>query len=103
MLKIIFGAVIVYTIVILFGSNVYKKRVIDDYERRILRLYQEFVDDCIEVKNYLDMEERASREPKMRKELNNMIDKYSAYYRRERSKNYETLLEESAEEYIKKN
>ena len=49
------------------------------------------------------MEERASREPKMREELNNMIDKYSAYYRRERSKNYETLLEESAEEYIKKN
>lgn len=67
---------------VLYGSNLYKLHVIEDYETRLPRIYQDFISACIELKGYLDLEERASREPKLRKELNNLIDKYSGYVRR---------------------
>lgn len=102
-MQIIIGIAICYFVIILFGANKYKQRVIDDYEARLPRLYREFVDDCIELKSYLDLEERSSREPKMRKELNNMIDKYAMYYRKEHSKKFDYAIELGAKEYIKKN
>jgi len=91
--------------IILWGANLYKARVIQDYETRLPRLYQEFVDDVRRCKSYLDFEERASRETNVRKELNYMIDKYASYCRKEQSKfeDIEDILEEASKGYIKKN
>lgn len=94
---------LVIAVLILWGMCQYKTHVIEDYETRLPRLYQEFVDDASRCKSYLDFEERASRETNVRKELNYMIDKYSGYYRKEKAKKFDTLLKKSAKEYIKKN
>jgi hypothetical protein len=68
---------------ILWGANVYKFRVISDYEERLPKIYQGIVDECNELKAYLELEERASREPYMRGKLNEMICKYARYFRKE--------------------
>ena len=101
-MQILVGALIILAIA-MFGINQYKTRIIEDYETRLPRLYQEFVDDCIRCKSYLDFEERASRETNVRKELNYMIDKYAGYSRKENAKKFDKLIKLGAEEYIKKN
>lgn len=94
---------LVIAVIVLFGICKYRTRIIEDYETRLPRLYQEFVDDCIRCKDYLEFEERASRETNVRKELNYMIDKYSGYCRKENAKKFDKLIKLSAKEYIKKN
>lgn len=89
-------------VLILWSINIYKTKVIEDYETRLPRLYQEFVDDAIRCKSYLDFEERASRETNVRKELNYMIDKYAGYCRKDNAKKFESLIEEGSNEYIKR-
>lgn len=86
MLKYIIGFAIVYALIIMFGSNVYKKRVIEDYETRLPRLYQSMVNDCNELKGLLDLQDRSSREPFIREKINEMVCKYARYYRKEQNK-----------------
>ena len=85
-MQIIIYAAIIYVIIILFGANVYKARVIRDYEERLPRVYQNIVDDCNELKAYLDLQERASREMNIRGKLNEMVCRYARYYRKEENK-----------------
>lgn len=86
MLKYIVGFAICYALIIMFGSNVYKKRVIEDYETRLPRLYQSMVNDCNELKGLLDLQDRSSREPFIREKINEMVCKYARYYRKEQNK-----------------
>ena len=94
---------LIILVLILWGICKYKTNIIEDYETRLPRLYQEFVDDASRCKSYLDFQERASREANVRKELNFMIDKYAGYCRKENAKKFENLIEFGANEHIKKN
>jgi len=102
---ILIGA-LVFIILFMFGSMLYKTRVIQDYETRLPRLYQDIVDELNELKTYLDLKDRTSREPYMRGKINEMICKYSRSYRKLDNKSnekFEELIRLGCEEYIKKN